>query len=279
MSTNGYENCVRGTFYGFTDSQNNEFHPGDIFNLQWGAVDGGKTPLNISLGRVGGTLTDQIVGALAQSIAFFSSCSMRSNIQRFLAGASFTTTSSLYRLVVNETANCTLEQYSWAIPSDFNTTDPRYQIGLFDATAKLGTSGVALYGWIAWSPSFYVRDKSTTTTSTSATSTSATALLTGTGEPAPPTSTPTSTSTSSSNSSKIGIGVGVGVGGAAVILLLLLAFYFFRRRRRANANPQEGASARVLEPSMHAAEVAELQAVELPGGKKQHQNALYEMQA
>ncbi|RHZ55391.1 hypothetical protein CDV55_105015 [Aspergillus turcosus] len=254
MSTNGFENCVSGTFYGFTNSQNNEFHPGDTFNLQWGAIDDGKTALNISLGRVGGTLIDQIA-----------------------VGASFTTTSSLYRLVVNETANCTLEQYSWAIPSDFNTTDPRYQIGLFNASAKLSTAGIPLYGWIAWSPFFYVRDKSTTTTSPTATGTSTTALLTGTGEPAPSgaAATPTSTSTSSSDSSKIGIGVGVGVGGAAVLLLLLLAVYFFRRRRR--ANPQEGASAGVPDtPSMTA---AELPAVELPGSKKQQQNALHEMQA
>jgi hypothetical protein len=65
MSTNGFEDCVSGTFYGFTDSQNNEFHPSDTFDLQWGAINGGKTPLNISLARVGGTLIDQIVGALA----------------------------------------------------------------------------------------------------------------------------------------------------------------------------------------------------------------------
>lgn len=82
MSTNGFENCVSGTFYGFTNSQNNEFHPGDVFNLQWGAIDGGKTALNISLGRVGGTLIDRIAGALALDHILFSSCSMLSNIQR-----------------------------------------------------------------------------------------------------------------------------------------------------------------------------------------------------
>ncbi|RHZ57665.1 uncharacterized protein CDV56_101347 [Aspergillus thermomutatus] len=254
MSTDGFENCVSGTFYGFTDSENNEFHPGDTFNLQWGAIDGGNTPLNISLGRAGGTLIDKIV-----------------------AGASFSTSSSLYRLVVNDTANCTLEQYSWAIPADFNTTNPQYQVGLFDASAKLGTAGVALYGWKSWSPYFYVREKSTTTTSTTATGTSATALLTGTGESAPSgvTATSTSTSTSSgSNSSKIGIGVGVGVGGAAVILLLLFAVYFLRRRRR--ANPQEGAPAPIPETMSMAP--AELPAVELPGNKKQQRNVLYEMQ-
>lgn len=74
MSTNGFENCVSGTFYGFTNSQNNEFHPGDTFNLQWGAIDGGKTALNISLARVGGTLIDQIAGALALVYSLFSSC-------------------------------------------------------------------------------------------------------------------------------------------------------------------------------------------------------------
>lgn len=35
MSTDGYENCEPGTFYGFSDNENNEYHPGDIFHLQW----------------------------------------------------------------------------------------------------------------------------------------------------------------------------------------------------------------------------------------------------
>lgn len=64
MSTNGYENCVAGTFYGFTNSKNNNFYPGHTFDLQWGAIDHGKTSLNISLARKGGALLDQIVGAL-----------------------------------------------------------------------------------------------------------------------------------------------------------------------------------------------------------------------
>lgn len=61
MSTNGYTDCVDGTFYGFTDTENNEFYPGQSLNLQWGAIDNGTLPLNISLGRVGGALVDQIV--------------------------------------------------------------------------------------------------------------------------------------------------------------------------------------------------------------------------
>jgi hypothetical protein len=64
MSTNGYENCVAGTFYGFSNSQNNTFYPGDTFDLQWGAIDNGKTALNITLARQGGALLDQIVGTL-----------------------------------------------------------------------------------------------------------------------------------------------------------------------------------------------------------------------
>ena len=63
MSTNGYRDCEPGTFYGFSDTENNEFSPGDIFNLQWGAYNNGTLPLNISLGRVGGELLGQIVGA------------------------------------------------------------------------------------------------------------------------------------------------------------------------------------------------------------------------
>lgn len=63
MSTNGYTNCVEGTFYGFTDTENNEFYPGESLNLQWGSIENGDLPLNISLGRIGGGLVDQIVGS------------------------------------------------------------------------------------------------------------------------------------------------------------------------------------------------------------------------
>lgn len=59
MSTYGYENCVSGTFYGFTKT---EFNPGDTLNLQWGAIDDGATPLNITLGRAGGYIVDPIIG-------------------------------------------------------------------------------------------------------------------------------------------------------------------------------------------------------------------------
>ncbi|KAJ5712617.1 hypothetical protein N7493_009085 [Penicillium malachiteum] len=134
MSTNGYTNCTDGTFYGFTDTQNNEFYPGESWTLQWGAILNGSLPLNISLGRIGGALVDPIV-----------------------TDATFSKDSSLYQLIYNETANCTLEQYTWAIPSDFNTSNPEYQIGLFDGGAIRGDDN---NGWRAWSPIFYVRDKS-----------------------------------------------------------------------------------------------------------------------
>lgn len=62
MSTDGYENCEPGTFYGFSDNENNEYHPGDIFHLKWGTIgDPEYTPLNISFGRPGGSLIDEIV--------------------------------------------------------------------------------------------------------------------------------------------------------------------------------------------------------------------------
>jgi hypothetical protein len=64
MSTAGYQNCAPGTFYGFT---NTDLHPGDTVLLQWGAIDNGATPLNISVGRSGGTLVGEIAGALCSS--------------------------------------------------------------------------------------------------------------------------------------------------------------------------------------------------------------------
>ncbi|KAF5857582.1 hypothetical protein ETB97_005540 [Aspergillus alliaceus] len=67
MSTYSYEDCVARTFYGFTGTENNEFHPGYTFNLKWGAIDNGKIPLNISLGQAGGTLIDPIVSKLTTS--------------------------------------------------------------------------------------------------------------------------------------------------------------------------------------------------------------------
>lgn len=59
MSTQGYTDCVPGTFYGL---ENKEVNPGDILQLRWGAIDNGDTPLNISLGRAGGILIDEITG-------------------------------------------------------------------------------------------------------------------------------------------------------------------------------------------------------------------------
>ncbi|RDH28817.1 hypothetical protein BDQ94DRAFT_174482 [Aspergillus welwitschiae] len=225
MSTYGYENCVSGTFYGFTKT---EFNPGDTLNLQWGAIDDGETPLNITLGRAGGYIVDPII-----------------------VGAQFTETSALYQLVVNETANCTLEEYSWAIPTDFNTTNPEYQIGIFNASVLLGADGNALFGWQAWSPDFYVRPASTTSTadSTSTATSTATGTETSTASETSTTSlSSASTSASASSSSEtqsqksnintVGIGVGVGVGVAALAGILLGAYYLSRRRRKAQIPPQ-----------------------------------------
>ncbi|KAJ5953315.1 hypothetical protein N7454_000211 [Penicillium verhagenii] len=239
MSTNGYTNCVSGTFYGITDTADNEFYPGETFNMQWGTIEDGTLPLNISLGRIGGGLVDQIV-----------------------VDATFSTDSVLYQIVTNTTANCTLEQYSWAIPSDFNTSNPQYQIGLFDGSALRGDNN---NGWRAWSPLFYVRDKASVVTASS----TVTGLLTATAETSPTatatstTSTQSSTSTStssghsSSNSTAIGVGVGVGVGVAALAALGL--FWFCWRRRKYNAVNQD---------HHETAEAAELPArsrSELPG--------------
>ncbi|GFF89618.1 hypothetical protein IFM61392_09744 [Aspergillus lentulus] len=229
-------------------AQNNTFYPGDTFDLQWGAIDNGKTSLNISLARQGGALLSQIA-----------------------VGAVFNTSSNLYRLVTNKTANCTLEQYTWTIPTDFDTTDPQYQFGLFDASAKLGTAGNNLYGWLAWSPFFYVRDKTSSTN----------ALLTGTGTAAtstasasvPAMSTPTHEKTGSSNSKTLGIGVGVGVGGTAVILLVLLAVFCTRRRRRKYI-PAQGRP----NPAETSGMPVELHGQELSQGMKfTGSNRLYEM--
>lgn len=61
-----FEDCTTGTFYGFTNDKNNEFHPGDTFTIQWGAYDD-YTPLNITLARLGGSLVSDIVGTLTCS--------------------------------------------------------------------------------------------------------------------------------------------------------------------------------------------------------------------
>ncbi|PYH40369.1 uncharacterized protein BP01DRAFT_222043 [Aspergillus saccharolyticus JOP 1030-1] len=243
MSTQGYTDCVPGTFYGLA---NTEVNPGDTLQLRWGAIDNGDTPLNISLGRAGGTLIDEIT-----------------------VGAQFTTRSSLYQLVINDTANCTMEQYTWAIPSDFNTTNPQYQIGLFNATAKLGTYGVDLYGWISWSDYFYVREKGAATTTTTTTS-STTATSTG--------STQTTSTASShgggSNSNSVGIGVGVGVGVGAAAVIGVLGFFFLRRRRKTRQKAPT--------PTQETSEVAGSPLYELPAPANkqtvQEGSQMYELQ-
>ncbi|RAL16093.1 uncharacterized protein BO97DRAFT_182797 [Aspergillus homomorphus CBS 101889] len=251
MSTQGYTDCVPGTFYGL---KNKEVNPGDVLQLRWGAIDNGDTPLNISLGRRGGTLIDEIT-----------------------VGAKFTTTSSLYQLIVNDTANCTLEQYTWAIPSGFNTTNPQYQIGLFNATAKLGTYGIDLYGWISWSDYFYVREKgaATTTTTTSSTTSTGSTLTTSTAtDGSSVTTSPASSHSSSSSSNSVGIGVGVGVGVGAAAILGALAFFLLRRRSKKKQ--------RVVAPAQETSEVAGSPLYELPAPAKKQPvpegTQMYELQ-
>lgn len=164
----------------------------------------------------------------------------RRELTKSIADVTFSTTSSLYQIVSNTTANCTLEQYTWAIPSDFDVSNPKYQIGLFDGGAIRGDNN---NGWRSWSPAFYVREKNSAI-SASMTATT-TGLLTATAQTsATVTATPTTTSSSSatattsssnhnssgSSSTAVGVGVGVGVGCAA--LIAAGAFWFIWRRRR-----------------------------------------------
>ncbi|PWY87713.1 hypothetical protein BO70DRAFT_200925 [Aspergillus heteromorphus CBS 117.55] len=239
MSTQGFENCVAGTWYGFTRT---EFNPGDTLNLQWGAIDDGSTPLNISLGRAGGSIIDEIV-----------------------VGAKFTQTSALYQLVVNETANCTLEQYSWAIPGDLNVTDPEYQIGLFNASVELGADGIALFGWQSWSPDFYIQEANASSTATAtATNTMAMTAMTSATTASSTSSAPSSSSSATSHThthtssvNTVAIGAGVGVGAAALAGICFGVLYFLRRRRKTRALSQRSGN------------VTDLPAYELPVPTKQ----------
>ncbi|GLA38974.1 hypothetical protein AnigIFM63309_006300 [Aspergillus niger] len=98
-------------------------------------IDHRAVPLNITLGRAGGYIVDPIIGVW---LGFRKPDKL---------GAQFTETSALYQLVVDETANYTLEEYSWAIPKEFNnTTNPEYQIGLFNPSVLHGADGNDLFG-------------------------------------------------------------------------------------------------------------------------------------
>lgn len=209
----------------------------------------------------------------------------------WIVNARFSTTSSVFRLIVNETANCTMEQYSWAIPLDLDITNPKYLVGLFNASVDRGTYDIDLYGWEAWSPFFYVREESAS--SSTATGISTTTLLSETGEPRPtPSATPplTSSSTSSTSSStasptatssdsdstdvKIGVGVGVGVGGA-IILALLLAWFFVRRRKKSRQGQVGPAMAMPPPAQTGPAELTGSGVAEAPAKPKR---TVYEMQ-
>lgn len=152
--------------------------------------------------------------------------------------ATFNVNGNPYQLVINETANCTLETYSWTIPSNLNTTAPKYLLGLFDGDADLGTDGIADYGWMYWSPYFYVQEKSSTTSASSRAT--VTVLVTGAAATivTTPISSPTSSPNSSSESTKIGVGVGVGVGVALLIALGL--GWFLNRLKKSRSNGDGG---------------------------------------
>ncbi|CRG92640.1 hypothetical protein PISL3812_09703 [Talaromyces islandicus] len=217
--TTSFENCEAGTFYGWDSDSNNEFHPGDTVLLQWGTLDNESTPLNLSLSRLGGTLVGDI-----------------------LEGAVFSTGGSIYRTTNFSSSNCTLDQYNWTIPLSFNTTDPTYQLGLFNASTLRGTDGNNLWGFLGWSAIFHVEPIATTTTT--AGKTTATATKTNVDNN-PATMTTSSTSTSQTPSSSAGLsggakaGIGVGVTFGALALVGLLIFIFFRRKKASGyTNPE-----------------------------------------
>lgn len=203
-----------------------------------------------------------------------------------MAGAEFTQDSEPYQRVTNETANCTLEKYSWAISPSLNTTNPAYQIGLFNATAKLGTYDVNLYGWLAWSPFFYVRSKSATATDTAPKSTPNASEFSITPTPSSTSPSDNNDASSCDSSWKVGVGVGVGVCVAGLALIFVLVFYLLRRRKKRHSQIQEAAEL-PAQPEMAApAELpatstrAELPANEVqskPAATRGNPRSLYEM--
>ncbi|KAH8695559.1 hypothetical protein BGW36DRAFT_204425 [Talaromyces proteolyticus] len=163
----------------------------------------------------------------------------------------------IYR-TVDFQSNCTLDQYNWTIPSTFNTTDPQYQFGIFNASTKRGTDGIPLFGFMSWSPPFYVYNKTTSaatsplspaftqsamgdvgTTTSSVTSTSLTST-----QALPASSIPASDSLSTGAKTGIGVGVTIGVIALAVPALL----FFFRRRNTTSKKILAPASAPVPAP-------------------------------
>ncbi|QKX63058.1 uncharacterized protein TRUGW13939_10226 [Talaromyces rugulosus] len=238
--TTSFENCKSGTFYGLGGDQN-KFQPGETVLLQWGAYDDLSTPLNVSLSRWGGALVGDI-----------------------LEGALFSLGGSIYRTTNYSSSNCILDQYNWTIPLSFNTTDPQYLIGLFNASTVRGMDGNDLWGFMGWSPIFYVEPTTTTTTTTTTTAAGTTTTTTTTAAGTTTTTAavaagaatataakpdannnPAATTTSSASSSptsssdsaglsggtKAGIGVGVALGVLALVGVFI--FIFFRRRRAA----------------------------------------------
>ncbi|KAK2766903.1 hypothetical protein FQN54_006218 [Arachnomyces sp. PD_36] len=207
------EDCVPGEFYGFPDTEDEEdyLHPGETFQLQWGAYEDGAA-LNVTLVRGGGAF----VAPIAE-------------------GAVFSTSSSLYRLY-SPSDGCTLQQYNWTIPSDLDTSNPRYQLGLFNADTERGADGVELAGFLSWSPYFYLGPEPEPTSAPTTLIATDNGRPTETSAPAnsitssPSPSPPPSSSSGLSTGATAGIAAGAGVVGLALLIFL---FWFFRRRRSA----------------------------------------------
>lgn len=282
MSTS-FKNCEAGTFYGWEDDKNNKFQPGDTVLLQWGAFDDESTPLNISLTRPGGALVSDILGGYKN---LNSTCKVVIILMDRAEGALFSIGGSIYRTTNFSSSNCTLDQYNWTIPLSFNTTDPKYQLGLFNASTTRGTDGNNLWGFLSWSEFFYVEATTTTTTTAGTATATATATATKThannnqaatttSSIAPP---PTSSSSSGlSGGAKAGIGVGVTLGVLALVGVFV--FIIFRRKRAAGYRnteaqilPAEMNGATENKPPKQALEVHEMDGVgvsepqELDGG-------------
>ncbi|EEA25336.1 hypothetical protein TMatcc_006439 [Talaromyces marneffei ATCC 18224] len=212
--------CSAGTWYSFN---NTNLNIGQTVQVQFGAFDEGKTALNIYLTRPGGSL-----------------------VQSLVLNAGFNRNSNVYRLY-NSSSTCELEQLNLTIPNDAGvaTNDVQtFQFGIFNASVPLSQNGIALSGFLAWSPDFQVWNNVTTTTSAAPT-TSTTSITSTTATAAPSaTTTPASNNNSSgglSSGAKAGIGIGAALGGVLLAVLIVGAWLWNRRKQRGAAAGQPDA--------------------------------------
>uniref|UniRef100_A0A093UW74 Paired immunoglobulin-like type 2 receptor alpha n=1 Tax=Talaromyces marneffei PM1 TaxID=1077442 RepID=A0A093UW74_TALMA len=119
-----------------------------------------------------------------------------------------------------------------------------FQFGIFNASVPLSQNGIALSGFLAWSPDFQVWNNVTTTTSAAPT-TSTTSITSTTATAAPSaTTTPASNNNSSgglSSGAKAGIGIGAALGGVLLAVLIVGAWLWNRRKQRGAAAGQPDA--------------------------------------